>query len=198
MAEPGLTGTNFRALTESAPADWRHIMGEMESFAGGLAGRVLAHLRVLEGDNGGFPIDRLSHCLQTATRAYRDGRDEEYVVMALLHDMGDLLCIYNHADLPAAVLKPFVSEQNHWIVQQHGIFQGYFFFHHIGIDRDAREAFRGHPWFEAAAEFVDKYDQAAFDRDYDTAPLSFFEPMVHRIFAEPKKAVICRSTVNLG
>ena len=197
MAEPGSTGTNFRALTESAPADWRHIMGKLEGFAAGLSGRVLAHLQLLEGDNGGFPIDRLSHSLQTATRAYRDGRDEEYVVMALLHDMGDLLCLYNHADLAAAILKPFISEQNHWIVQQHGIFQGYFFFHHIGLERNAREAFRGHPWFETAAEFVEKYDQSAFDQNYDMAPLSFFEPMVHRVFAEPKNAVISRSTVDL-
>jgi predicted HD phosphohydrolase len=137
-------------------------------------------------------VDRLQHCLQTATRAHRDGRDEEYVVMALLHDIGDTLGAFNHPDIAAAILKPFLSEQNHWIVGQHGIFQGYYFFHYIGLDRDMREQFRGHPHFEACAEFCEKYDQPAFDPHYDSAPLDFFEPMVMRLCSYPKTSIYKR------
>ncbi|MBB4641323.1 putative HD phosphohydrolase [Rhizorhapis suberifaciens] len=198
MTEKKTSGPDFSALTEATPADWQHITGKLASFADRLPDRVLAHLQLLEGDGGGFPVDRLQHCLQTATLAYRDGRDEEFVVMALLHDIGDILSIYSHADMAAALLKPFVSNETHWIVQQHGLFQGYYFFHHIGLDRDAREVFRGHPCFAAAAEFVEKYDQRAFDARYDTAPLSFFEPMVRRVMAEPRNAFISRNTVNLS
>ena len=115
----------FRAMTEGTPQDWQIIAGEFMPFAAQLPDRVMAHLKLLEGDCGGFPIDRLEHSLQTATRAHRDGRDEEYVVMALLHDIGDTLGSYNHPDIAAAILKPFVSEENHWIVAQHGIFWGW-------------------------------------------------------------------------
>jgi predicted HD phosphohydrolase len=179
----------FKAMTEGTSEDWGAIVDAFVPFAKKLDERVLAHLKLLDGDFGGFPIDRLQHCLQTATRAHRDGRDEEYVVMALIHDIGDTLGTYNHPDIAAAILKPFVSEENHWIVQQHGIFQGYYFFHHVGMDRDLRENFRGHPHFEACAEFCEKYDQTAFDADYDTAPLEFFEPMVSRVFAAPKHSI---------
>ena len=141
---------------------------------------MLDHLRLLDGDYGGFPIDRLQHSLQTATRAHRDGRDEEYVVMALLHDIGDTLGSFNHPDVAAAILKPFVSEQNHWIAGNHGAFQGYYYFHHLGMDRNMRERFRDNPHFDACAEFCEKYDQAAFDPDYPSEPLDFFEPMVRR------------------
>ena len=109
--------------------------------------------------------------------------------MALLHDIGDTLGSYNHPDIAAAILKPFISEENHWIVAHHGIFQGYYFFHHIGADRDMREQFRDHPHFAACEEFCAKYDQAAFAADYDSEPLSFFEPMVRRVLAAPKASV---------
>jgi len=47
-----------------------------------------------------------------ATRAFCDGRDQEYVVCALLHDIGDTLGAFNHPDIAAAILKPFISEAN--------------------------------------------------------------------------------------
>ena len=154
-----------------------------------MAARIIAHLKLLEGDYGGFPVDRLTHSVQTATRAYRDGRDEEYVVCALLHDIGDTLGSYNHPDIAAAILKPFVSEKNHWMVVNHGIFQGYYFFHHLGLDRNMREQYRDHPYFEYTAQFCHLYDQPAFDPDYESEPLEFFIPMVERVFARPKKSV---------
>jgi predicted HD phosphohydrolase len=109
--------------------------------------------------------------------------------MALLHDIGDTLGAYNHPDIAAAIIKPFVSEELRWITEQHGIFQGYNFFHHLGIDRNLRDRFHGHPHYEATAEFIDKYDSPAFDPDYDTAPLEFFEPMVMRLFALPLTSI---------
>ena len=134
-------------------------------FAQGLPDRVIRHLQILQGDYGGFPVDRYTHSLQTATRALRDGRDEEYVVCALLHDIGDTLGSFNHPDIAAAILKPFVGEANHWMVQHHGIFQGHYFFHHIGLDRDMRDQFRDHPHYERTAEFCELYDNPAFDPD---------------------------------
>ena len=120
----------FTRMQDSTQQDWQLIGGEFMQFTKTLPNRVLAHLKLLDGDYGGFPIDRYSHCLQTATRALRDGRDDEYVVCALLHDIGDTLGTFNHPDIAAAILKPFVSEANHWMVQNHGMFQGNNFFHH--------------------------------------------------------------------
>ncbi|MCI5048282.1 MAG: HD domain-containing protein [Aquisalinus sp.] len=183
------TRATFSAMTEGTQEDWMKIAVNAMEFNKGLAARVLDHLRILDGDFGGFPVDRLEHSLQTATRAHRDGRDEEYVVCALLHDIGDTLGSYNHPDIAAAILKPFVSEKNHWMVEQHGIFQGYYFFHHIGINRNMRDRFEGHEYYQYTAEFCHKYDQAAFDSDYDTMPLEAFEPMVQRVFEAPKRSI---------
>ena len=179
----------FRHMEEGTAQDWAKIADHFIPFTQGLADRVLAHLKLLEGDFGGFPVDRLTHSLQTATRAMRGGEDEDYVVMALLHDIGDTLGSYNHPDIGAAILKPFVDERVRWIAEKHGIFQGYYFFHYIGLDRDMREAFRGHPHFEDTARFCELYDQTAFDPAYGSAPLSVFEPMVRRVLAAPKRSI---------
>lgn len=179
----------FVRMQDSTQQDWQLIGGEFMQFAKALPDRVLAHLMLLEGDYGGFPLDRYTHSLQTATRALHDGRDEEYVVCALLHDIGDTLGSFNHPDIAAAILKPFVSEANLWMVQHHGIFQGYYFFHHIGMDRDMREAFRGQPHFEYTAAFCELYDNPAFDPRAETLPISAFEPMVRRLFAQPRQSI---------
>ena len=180
---------SFHAMTEGTKADWEKIaVGNME-LAVGLPDRALDQLRALGGDFGGFAVDRLEHSLQTATRAERAGRDDEYVYCALMHDVGDLLGTFNHADIAAAIVKPFVSEQNHWIVEKHAIFQGYYFFHHLGLDRDMRERFRDHEWFDACAEFCHEYDQPAFDPGYDTLPLEHFEPLVRDMMRSPKHSI---------
>ena len=183
------TQAKFSAMTEGTQEDWDIIAEHAMEFWSGLAGRVIDHLRLLDGDFGGFPVDRLEHCLQTATLAHQDGRDEEYVVCALLHDIGDTLGSLNHADLAATILQPFVSAQNYWMVKHHGIFQGYYFFHYLGMDRDMREEFRGHPNFQHTEEFCAKYDQNSFDPNYDTMPLEAFEPMVMKLFTAPKSSV---------
>ncbi|ABC64622.1 HD domain-containing protein [Erythrobacter litoralis] len=183
----------FREMKEGTADDWAIIGQEYREFSKGLADRVLDHLRLLDGDFGGFPVDRLEHSLQTATRAHRDGRDEQYVVMALLHDIGDTLGSYNHPEVAASILKPFVSEELHWICQNHGAFQGYYYFHHLGMDRNIRDRFEDHPHYRACAEFCEKYDQAAFDPDYDSEPLSFFEPMVRRVFERPLNSMYAKA-----
>jgi predicted HD phosphohydrolase len=180
----------FRNFEEGTQEDWSIIAGQYLGFAQGLPDRVLTHLKLLEGDFGGFPIDRLQHCLQTATRAHRDGRAETYVVMALLHDIGDTIGTYNHPDIAAAMIKPFVSAEEHWICAQHGLFQGNYYFHFLGMDRDARDVHRGHEHWDACEHFCRVYDQAAFDPDYDSEPLSFFEPMVRRVMARPLRGMI--------
>lgn len=179
----------FATMEEASRDDWLIIAAAMAPFQKALPDRVLAHLRLLDGDHGGFRIDRLQHSLQTATRATRDDRDEEYVVCALLHDIGDTLASANHPDIAAAILKPYVSEANHWMVEQHGLFQGYYFFHHLGLDRDLRERFRGHPAWDQTEEFCRLYDQTAFDPSYDALPLEAFEPLVRRVFSTVKRSI---------
>ncbi|MGH9169859.1 MAG: HD domain-containing protein [Acidimicrobiales bacterium] len=180
---------SFHAMTEGTQQDWSIIAGHSIDFFMGLPDRVLTHLRLLDGDFGGFAVDRLTHSLQTATRAYRANRDDEYIFCALVHDIGDTLGPVNHADIAAAVVKPFVSEQNHWMVEKHAIFQGYYFFHYLGLDRDAREVHRSHEWFDYTAEFCAQYDQPAFDPAYDTLPLEHFEPLVRATLATPKRSI---------
>ena len=179
----------FKEMTEGTADDWAIIGRHVKDFNRGLPARVISHLELLRGDCGGFPVDRLEHCLQTATRAYRDGRDEEYVVCALLHDIGDTLGPTNHADVAATILEPYVSEENHWIVKHHGIFQGYYFFHYLGMDRNARDTFADQPYYQACVDFCHLYDQNSFDAAYDSEPLDFFVPMVERVLEAPRKSL---------
>lgn len=182
----------FRAMSESTQEEWMKIAAASVAFNRELPDRVLSHLALLKGDCGGFAVDRLEHSLQSATLAHRDGMDEEYVVCALLHDMGDILASSNHAELGATVLRPFVSDENWWMLHHHGIFQGYYFFHHLGLDRNMREQFRGHACFERTALFCARHDQNAFDPDYDAMPLEAFEPMVRRVMARPRRSIYLR------
>lgn len=184
-----LDRAKFHSMVEGTKEDWMAIGRAAAPHRGGLTDRIMAHLNMLKGDHGGFAVDRLEHSLQTATRAFKDGRDEEYVVCALVHDIGDILGPSNHAEIGAVIMKPFVSEANHWMMDKHGIFQGYYFFHHLGLDRDMREQFRGHPHFEYCAQFCHMYDQNSFDPDYKSMPLSEFEPMMRRVFAAPKASI---------
>ena len=182
----------FRSMTEGTAEDWRAIGEAGRPFQDAYGDRLLASLRELGADAGGFAVDRLTHSLQTATRAMRDGRDEEYVVCALVHDIGDILGPSNHAEIGAVIMKPYVSERNHWMMDKHGIFQGYYFFHYLGLDRDMREQFRGHADFEYTAQFCHLYDQSAFDPNYDSMPLEAFEPMLRRVLERPKRSIYMR------
>jgi predicted HD phosphohydrolase len=180
---------SFTQMKDGRPEDWMIVGANAREFNKRLPDRVLAHLGLLKDDFGGYCVDRYEHCLQTATRAHRDGRDDEYVVCALLHDIGDTLGSFNHADIAAAVLRPFVSEQNLFLVEKHAIFQGYYFFEHLGLNKNLRDEYRGHPWFDYTAEFCEKYDQSSFDPGYESMPIEAFEPMVRRVMSKPVRSI---------
>lgn len=181
--------TSFKSFTESTKDDWQIIIGEQKQFMSGLPDRILAHMPLLKGDYGGFPIDRLQHCLQTAERAAESGEDDEYVVCALLHDIGDTLGSFNHADVAAAILQPFISEANHWMIKHHAIFQGYNFFHHLGMDRNMRDRFKDSEHYERTARFIAEYDNLAFDSSHPELSLDLFAPLVRKLMAEPKQSL---------
>ena len=180
---------SFTSMAEGTREDYELLERLEAEFAAKTAGRVLEQLRGLAGSLAGYRVDRLEHSLQAATRAYRDGADEEMVVAVLLHDVGDLLSPHNHSELAAAVLRPYVSERTYWIVRHHGLFQSYYYAHHVGGDRNARDRYRGHPWYQDAVDFCHHWDQPSFDPDYEWLNLEVFEPMVRRVFArEPFSA----------
>src|ERR1700733_11862459 len=179
----------FSSIEDSTREDWALISTDFMKYARQLPQRIVAHLKLLDGDFGGFPVDRLHHSLLTATFAMQAGRDDEYVACALLHDIGDTLGSFNHPDIAAAILKPFVSEENHWMVEKHGIFQGYNFFHHIGMNRNLRDGLRDHPFYDRTARFVERYDNPAFDPKRTCLGLETFVPIVERVLAKPKKTL---------
>lgn len=181
--EPSIQRATFRTFAESTAQDWAIIGSHMPTTQRLVVDHALHLLRALDADHGGFPVSRLEHSLQTATRAERDGRDDEYVACALLHDIGDTLAPgLDHPEIAATMLRPYVSEANWFMVRHHGVFQGYHFWHNIGLDRNARDAFRDNPHFEHAEEFCASYDQTAFDPDYRSEPLEHFEPLLRDFF----------------
>lgn len=174
---------SYRRMEDGTKEEYHQVFKLLKGFERGLADRVLSALDLLKNSYPGETVNRYVHSLQTATRAHRDGRDEEFVVAALLHDLGDMLASQNHSEYAASILKPYVRPHTYWMIRQHGLFQGYYYFHHFGVDRNAREKYRGHPAYQLCLDFCAKYDQMAFDPDYDTLPIEAFAPMVRRLFA---------------
>jgi predicted HD phosphohydrolase len=189
MASDHVGHMHFRHMDEGSDADFAVLARVHEENIRKLPDLVMGLLTNLKGDEA-YPVDRLAHSLQAATRALRDGRDEEYVVCALLHDIGESLAPFNHGEVAAAVLKPFVTEANRWMVEHHPVFQVYFYGSHLGIDPNARERYRDSPYFDRTAEFCALYDEVSFDGAYPSEPMATFEPMVrrvlHRAWTPPK------------
>jgi len=177
---------SFTAMADGTREDYALLSRYEHDFVAALPDRLLAALDALRTSLGGYRISRFEHSLQSATRAERDGRDEEYVVSALLHDIGDDLAPYTHGELAASVLKPYVRPELTWAIKHHGVFQLYYYGHHVGADRFARDRFRDSPWFDATVEFCERYDQNCFDPAYRSLPVEHFEPALRRVFAEPK------------
>lgn len=146
------------------------------------ADRVMDWLGQMAGPSP-YQISRLDHVLQSATRAEHDGADTETIVCALLHDIGDIIGTANHSQVGAALIRPYVSEQNYWVVNHHGLFQGYYWFEHYGRDRNERDRYKDHPFYDACVQFCAEWDQNCFDPAYRHKPLEYFEPMVREIFA---------------
>ncbi len=173
---------SFRRMEQGTREDYLLLDEAERRYAQTLPERVLESLRKLDHSIFGYQVTRLQHSLQAATRALRDGADEELTAAALLHDIGDELAPYNHSEMAAAILRPYVRPEVAWIVEHHGLFQNYYYVHHFGGDRHARDRLREHPWYGACVHFCAAWDQCSFDPDYPSEALEFFEPLVRRIF----------------
>ena len=174
---------SFRRMEDGTREDYELLDRSEREYARHLPDHILASLLKLDHSLEGYPLTRLGHSLQTATRAMRDGADEELVVAALIHDIGDELAPYNHTEIAAAIIRPYVRPEVTWIVEKHGLFQNYYYVHHLGGNRDARDKYRDHPWYQACKDFCANWDQCSFDPDYPSEPLSTFEPMLRRVFS---------------
>jgi predicted HD phosphohydrolase len=173
----------FTQMKDGTREDYLLLEEKEKPFLAMTADRILDELRRHgEATLEGYRITRLAHGLQSATRAERDGADIDWIVGALLHDIGDGLAPQNHDRFSAEVIRPFVRWDVAWVVEHQGIFQMLYYAHHYGWDRNARERFRDHPCFDSCAEFCERWDQSSFDPDYDTLPLEHFEPMVREVF----------------
>jgi predicted HD phosphohydrolase len=176
---------SYTRLDQTTPQDWAVIRAADKVHLDVFPDFLRRSLLTLDGYEG-FPISRLQHCLQTATRAHRDGAPEEKVAVALLHDIGDVFSPANHAEVAAAILRPYVSDTSYRILRHHTAFQLRYYGNQVGADPNAREKFRGQPWFDEAAAFCERWDNPSFDPGYPSLPLSFFEPLIVRLFSSPK------------
>ena len=174
-------------MKQGSKEDYELLSKFEKEYANKLPDRIIEALLNLGDSMEGYQVSRLEHSLQSATRAERDGADEEMIVATLLHDIGDSLAPFNHSQLVASILRPYVSEKVYWIMLHHGLFQEYYYAHHMGRDRKARDKFKGHQYYQDAVDFCEKWDQKSFDPEYDSFTLEHFEPMVRSIFSkEPK------------
>jgi predicted HD phosphohydrolase len=174
---------SFTEMKHGTKEDYLFLEKHEKNYVNKTADRILKYMSGLTKTLEGYPISRLEHSLQSATKALKAGEDEEMIVAALLHDIGDELAPMNHSEYAAAILKPYVSEKTHWIVERHGEFQAFYYAHHLGGDRNKREKYKDHKYYQATIDFCEKYDQGCFDPNYKSLPLEHFEPMVRRIFS---------------
>ncbi len=174
---------SFRRMEDGTKEDYELLDESEQAYAVGLPGRVLQAVRKLDHSLAGYPVSRLGHSLQAATRALNDDADDELIVAALIHDVGDELAPYNHAEVAAGIIRPYVRPEVAWIVEQHGLIQTYYYVHHNGGNRFMRDVLKGHEWFDACVDFCHRWDQSSFDPEYPTLPLEAFEPHVTRIFS---------------
>lgn len=173
---------SFTKMSEGTEEDYAFLARHEADFASALPDRIMTALEGLRHSLAGYKIDRLEHSLQTATRAEADGADIDWIVSALVHDIGDDLAPFNHDSLAANILRPYIREECAWVVQHHGIFQMKYYADKIGQDPDARDRFKDHPYYDAAVRFCERWDQTSFDPDYDSHTLDHFRPMVETVF----------------
>jgi len=173
----------FTRMQDGSPEEFATVKLAERAQKAELPGRIIQALMAIEDEGvGGYQINRTEHSLQSATRAFRAGEETDYVVAALIHDIGDILAPYSHGELAAAVIKPFVPPRISWILRNHPVFSLYYYGHFVGADRNARDRFRGHEWFDDAVYFCEHYDENCFDPDYDNLPMEHFAPLVHEVF----------------
>ena len=177
---------SFSHMADGTAEDYRFLAALEEEHVRQLPERIMQALHALESTLPGYQVTRLEHSLQSATHAFNSGEPEEMVVAALVHDIGDDLAPVSHSEMAASILRPYVSERVCWIVKHHGLFQTYYYNHHFGRDRNIREQFKSHPWYEDCVHFCEHYDQNCFDPDFESKPLEFFRPMVEKVFSRPR------------
>ena len=178
-----MSKVKFTAMKDGSKEDYLLLDKHEQTYIQGTADRIIKFMSSLNSTLEGYQVSRLEHSLQTATRALKDKADDEMIVAALLHDIGDELAPLNHSEYAASVLKPYVSEKTRWIIEKHGEFQTYYYAHHLGGDKNKREKYKGHKYYQACIDFCEKYDQVSFDPNYESFTLEFFKPMVKEIFA---------------
>ena len=174
---------SFTEMKNGTKEDYLVLDEHEKDYASKTADRILKFLSSLTETLEGYKVSRLEHSLQSATRALNAGESEEMVVATLLHDIGDELAPMNHSEYAATILKPYVSEKTHWIIEKHGEFQAYYYAHHLGGNRNKRDKYKNHKYYDACVQFCEKYDQCSFDPNYKSLPLKEFEPMVRKIFS---------------
>jgi len=174
---------NFTEMKKGTKEDYLFLDKLEKEYVGETADRVLKFLSRMTTTLEGYKITRLEHSLQSATRAFRNKESEEMVVACLLHDMGDELAPLNHSEYAASVLRPYVSEKTHWIIEKHGEFQMYYYAHHLGKNKNQREKYKDHEYYNDAIYFCEKWDQSSFDPNFNSMTLEDFAPMVKRIFS---------------
>lgn len=180
------TTTSFTRMDESTADQWAVIGVETSKNQSRVADRMLMLLRSLGDITDGFATDQLTHSLQTATRAERDGADEEIVFASLMHDVGKAISVPNHPAIAAEMIRPYVRDEVYRMILHHQDFQGRHYYHHFGGDPNIRTKYEGEPYYDLTAQFADDWDQTSFDPDYDTEPLEHFEPLVRRITAKAR------------
>ena len=176
---------SFKNMEDGTKEEYEFLDTLEDTFKEDLPNKLLKAVADLEHSLSGYQISRLDHVLQSATRAYESLESEQMIAAALLHDIGDDLAPYSHSEMAAAIIRPFVNEEIYWVIKHHGIFQMYYYAHHSGGDRNARDQFKDNLYYETAVRFCHEYDQNCFDPNYPTKPLSFFEPIIQRVFAKP-------------
>ncbi len=175
----------FTKMIDGDKDDYDFLTMHEVEHTKGTADRLLTALVELDEGLSGYQITRLGHSLQCATRAWRDGADIDWVVSALLHDIGDIYAPYNHDEYAATILKPFVREQCRWVVEKHGDFQLAYFGAHVGADPNKRDMYKDHKYYDDCKGFCEHWDQTSFDPGYDTLDIAFFRDMVSEVFARP-------------
>jgi predicted HD phosphohydrolase len=174
---------SFRRMQDGTREDYLLLDKLERECTRRLPEKIFAALGQLGHSFSGYQVTRLHHSLQTATRALRDGADDELIAAALIHDVGDELAPYSHQEIAAAILRPYVRAEVTWIVEHHALFQNYYYAHHLGGDRNARDRFKDHPWYGACRDFCANWDQNSFDPEYPTEPIATFAPIIERIFS---------------
>ena len=174
---------SFTEMKNGTKEDYLFLDKHEKDFADKTAERIIKFMEGLTETLEGYQVSRLEHSLQSATRAYNNKESEEMIVAALLHDIGDELAPMNHSEYAAAILKPYVSKKTHWIMLKHGEFQMYYYAHHLGADRNKRDKYKNHKYYDDCLKFCELWDQSSFDPNYKSLKLKDFEPIIRKIFS---------------